>query len=303
MGEVLQQPGHESRDHQDDSRYYSDDNFARVNHSAQYTYVRMKLPWFRNRFLLRRRLDRVFLDGPDALIRLMQQSHWPPYSLRAFVGGAHGFDEVGEWFCGELLRLGLLNRGSRVLDIGCGCGRVAYRLATDARLRDLEIRYTGMDIDRACVEWCRQHVTAINPRFCFYHADCANPSYNPGGLETAERYVFPHAESSFDLILLTSVFTHLLEDAAVHYLSEVSRLLAPGGCAYASFFLLNGGDRHGIQFPFARGRSAVNREDYPANAVAYDEGFIRESARAAGLSVAEPVYYGKQDIVVFRSTP
>lgn len=263
----------------------------------------MTIPWFRSRFLLRRRLDRLFLDGPDAVIRRLRgRSHWPPYSLRAFVGGAQGFDQVGEWFCGELLRLGLLNRGTRVLDIGCGCGRVAYTLATDRRLDSLQIRYTGMDIDRASVDWCSRNIATANSRFSFYHADCESPSYNPGGLEAADRYRFPHPDGAFDLILLTSVFTHLLEDAAVHYLAETSRLLAPGGSAYASFFLLDAGstERHGVRFPYAHGHYAVNREDYPTNAVAYDESFLRAAANAAGLSVIEPVYYGRQDIVLLR---
>src|SRR5437868_15178491 len=108
--------------------------------------VGLRIPWFRHRFLLCRNLDRLFLDVPDALYRrAVGRGHWPPYSLRAFVGGAQGFEEAGKWFVDELWRLGLLGRGTRILDIGCGCGRVAYSLATDERLAGLNIRYTGMD--------------------------------------------------------------------------------------------------------------------------------------------------------------
>src|SRR5215212_3686620 len=114
----------------------------------------MRFPWFRHRFLFRRSLDRLFLDLPDAVFRrVVGRGHWPPYSLRAFVGGAQGFEDAGNWFVNELCRLGLLGRGTRILDIGCGCGRVAYGLATDERLRELDIQYVGMDVDAASVAW------------------------------------------------------------------------------------------------------------------------------------------------------
>lgn len=266
----------------------------------------MQVPWFRHHFLLRRWFDRVFLDMPDAAVRRVTgRGHWPPYSLRAFVGGAQGFDKAGSWFADELWRWQLLGQGSRVLDIGCGCGRIAYALATEPRLVSLRLEYSGMDVDRDCVDWCVSHISPRNGRFSFYHADCRNPSYNPEGAETAGGYVFPHAEGSFDLILATSVFTHLLAGELRHYLAEISRLLAPGGVAYTSFFLYQSADeaaagmaRHGIRFPCRRSRYSVNREDFPANAVAYEEAYVRELAAEFGLAVLEPAHYGVQDLVL-----
>lgn len=268
----------------------------------------MNLLRIRHNFIVRKRLERLLLDLPDAAWRRATgRGHWPPYSLRAFVGGARDFDQAGRWFAGELARLGLLTRETRLLDVGCGCGRLAYPLATDEPLRELGIRYQGMDIDPAAVRWCRRHITPRNPGFRFDHADVYNRSYHPRGARRAEEYAFPYPDASFDLILLTSVFTHLLEPELRNYLSEVSRLLAPGGVAYASFFLFNtaaeaaeGSPRHGIRFPFARGNAACNREDFEENAVAYPEPFIRDTAAALALGVVEPVAYGTQDIVIFE---
>src|SRR5579884_2831753 len=124
------------------------------------------IPWFRRRFTARRQLDRIFLDFPDLLWRAATgRRHWPPYSLRAFVGGAQGFDAVGAWFLNEFRSLGLFAAGTRILDIGCGCGRLASALAGDAALRTLGVQYTGMDVDAAAVRWCARHITPANPRF------------------------------------------------------------------------------------------------------------------------------------------
>ncbi len=271
----------------------------------------LKIPWFRRRLLARRELDRLFLDLPDAVFRhLTGRGDWPPYSLRSFVGGARGFDYVGTAFLREFWRLGLFGRGTRILDIGCGCGRIARTLAGDLRLQELEIVYTGMDIDRDSVEWCQRYITPANDAFTFYQADCFNRSYNPRGSMAADVYVFPHPDVSFDLILLTSVMTHLLERDAYHYLAEVSRMLAPGGVAYSSFFLYESLDdaaagtvRHGIRFPFRHGNYAVNREDYPTNAVAYHEPYVRRMVAELGLKIIEPTLYGLQDVLLLTKAP
>lgn len=268
----------------------------------------MRIPWLRRSFRARRWLDRVFLDMPDWAIRASTgRRHWPPYSLRSFVGGAQRFDEVGSWFLEEFRALGLFRPGIHILDIGCGCGRLAYTLAIDPALRELGVAYTGMDVDRASIRWCQRHIAPLNPRFDFYQADCFNPSYNPHGAMHASHYTFPHADSSFNVILLTSVLTHALEEDLCQYLSEVARLLSPGGVAYASFFLFGdtreaaaGLKRHGIRFPFVRGHCAVNRDDYPTNAVAYPEAFVRLTAQKVGLRAIEPTRYGIQDLLLFE---
>jgi SAM-dependent methyltransferase len=260
---------------------------------------------------VRRQLDRLFLDLPDAAFRRVTgRGEWPPSSLRSFVGGARDFDRVGRAFLDEFWRLRLFNRRTRILDVGCGRGRIARALAADQRLQELEIFYTGIDIDRASVQWCHRHVTPVNDRFKFYQADCFNRSYNPNGSTAADAYVFPHPDASFDLILLTSVMTHLLQHDLYNYLAEVSRMLAPGGVAYGSFFFYDSPDdasagavRHGIRFPFPRDNYAVNREDYPTNAVAYDEAYVRRIAAELGFEVIEPTLYGLQDVMLFSKAP
>src|SRR5260221_7114184 len=259
----------------------------------------------RRNFLARRLLDRIFLDGPDSVLRsLSGHSHLPPYSLRSFVGEAHDFENVGRWFAEDLERLGLLERGTRIFEIGCGCGRLARLLAADPKLRELELSYTGMDIDRASIDWCRRHINPLNPRFDFYHADCHNASYNPSGSISASSYRFRHMDASFDLILLTSVFTHVLPDELTHYVSEIARLLTPYGIAYASFFLYGSdgesdrSDRHPLEFSVTHDDYAVSLKDFPANAVAFNEAFVCKSLHRAGLKLLGPPRYGSQDLLL-----
>lgn len=265
----------------------------------------MRIPWLRRNFLARRHLDRIFLDVPDAVLRSLRgNSGWPPYSLRSFVGDASGFERVGRGFIEDLKKLGLVRRGTRVFEIGCGCGRLAWPLAADETLRDLGLSYTGMDIDHANIDWCQRHISPLHSRFLFYHADCQNASYNPRGSIAASSYHFPHPDASFDLILLTSVFTHVLPDELTHYLSEIARLLVPDGTAYASFFLYGSqsesdrADRHPLEFTAAGNDHAVNRKDFPLNAVAFNEDFVRKAIHRAGLKLLGLPRYGSQDLLL-----
>jgi SAM-dependent methyltransferase len=263
----------------------------------------MRIPWLRRNFLARRRLDRIFLDPLDAVHRYFTgRGHWPPYSLRAFVGDIRHFADAGRWFREDLESLEMLPPGCRILDLGCGCGRLAYELATNDALTSQVIQYEGLDVDAECILWCQRHITPLNPNFRFHHVDAANTSYNPHGALKASRVHFPYPPNYFDLILATSLFTHLLPDDCAHYLAEAARVLVPGGAMYLSFFLLNGSEtaRHAVEFPHRFEEYAVNRTDHPANAVAYEECGLLQRIEALDLKLFAPVRYGSQDVLLLR---
>ena len=191
--------------------------------------------------------------------------------------------------------------------MGCGCGRVARALATDADLRKLEVRYVGVDIDQKAIRWCCDHLTAKNSRFQFYHVDLYNRSYNPGGKHQAKAYRFPHRDRSFDLIILTSIFTHLLEEELQNYLQETHRLLEKEGTVYASFFTyrscreaVKGVDRHPVSFPCYHSYFAVHSDTYPEKAVAYEESFLLELVQRTGFRLVSDLMYGTQDILILK---
>jgi SAM-dependent methyltransferase len=248
------------------------------------------------------------LDLPDYFYRLSTgQAHLPPYSLRRHVGRARDFYTAGEFFLGEFNRYGLIPEDCSIFDIGCGVGRLAYTLATDAELRRKRVRYVGMDVDERSIRWAVRNITPLNRSFSFYRVDLFNKYYNAGGLGDARQYRLPHEAQTFDLIVLTSVFTHLLEDEVRNFCREIARMLKPGGTAYTTFFTYRAGEdrarpteRRDLGFPFSSGNAALASQDYPEAAVAYEEGFLLGLLKDCGLRLDKPIHYGFQDAFLLR---
>jgi SAM-dependent methyltransferase len=128
-----------------------------------------------------------------------------------------------------------LRGDERVLDIGCGSGRIAAPL-TACLVRG---SYEGFDIDRRSIRWCEQAISSGYPNFRFQVADVYNTLYNPDGSQAALEYRFPFPDGDFDLALSLSVFTHMTPSETAHYICEAARVLHPGGRLLATFFLLN----------------------------------------------------------------
>jgi SAM-dependent methyltransferase len=234
----------------------------------------------------------------------------PPRRLD-FVGHSD-FVDTGTEFLGHFVELGGLQPHEHVLDVGCGIGRMARPLAG---YLSREGSYDGFDVNRQGIGWCRRRYRR-HPNFRFQVADLHNRRYNPAGGQAAAEYRFPYAGDVFDFVLCTSVLTHLLEGEADHYLSEIARVLAPGGRLLATFFLLDDRSRAaiaagsaGLPFLDADAPVAVISDDVPEEAVAYDRGWVEAALERHGLAVAsvhEGTWRGAevgisfQDLVVAR---
>jgi SAM-dependent methyltransferase len=216
------------------------------------------------------------------------QSALPPPSLRTIGGGDFHF--VGANNVRRIKKFTTLD-SKRVLEIGCGSGRNALALLT------YDVTYQGMDIYRPYISWCTDNIASQNPSFRFHHADIYNGFYNASGKARSDEFRFPFPDSSFDLIFLTSVFTHMMEDDAIHYIQEISRLLVRGGGMYATFFLLNkesnalmdAGKAHPKMETFS-GRTKVALKDDPEAAVGLDEAAILGAIKTSGLDAKPPAY-------------
>jgi SAM-dependent methyltransferase len=138
----------------------------------------------------------------------------PPRALRKRVHGhtqLYSFESVGAAICGnirEALRPHVsLDTGSRVLDFGCGCGRVLVYFQDAVRCNMI-----GSDIDGEAIAWCKENLSDFG---AFIRND-AEPS-------------LPLAESSLDFVYSISVFTHLPEKMQFRWLKELHRVVKPGG--------------------------------------------------------------------------
>src|SRR5947209_4676518 len=243
---------------------------------------------------------------------LMPAAIIPPQDLldRANVGGGD-YLYMGQLQLRNFVEYGGLQPYHRVLDVGCGIGRMATAL-----LDYLDDRgsYEGFDVVPESVHWCQANVTPRRPSFRFRVADVHNRTYRPDCPTPASRYRFPYPGREFDFVFLTSVLTHMLPDGLGNYLREIHRILKPNGRCFITFLLLNADSWDGIRtgrsalkFPHRRGPYSVEDDRHPENVVGYDETYVRGRLRRAGLD-AVGWYYGNwsgranarngQDIVV-----
>jgi SAM-dependent methyltransferase len=160
----------------------------------------------------------------DRLVLIVNGKHrFPPIYLRRQAGPLHAFERVAGEYAGYLATLAGLTSSSHVLDVGCGAGALA--LALDERL-GVEGRYRGFDVDRPVIAWAQRHLSG--KRFEFRHHDYWNATYNPHG----DRFAaWPADDGWADIVVLKSIFTHLLPEDVEFYLAETSRVLAPNGTA------------------------------------------------------------------------
>lgn len=219
----------------------------------------------------------------------------PPQKLVNAVGGGD-YTAIGNQFLQYFIKNGGLAPDHRVLDVGCGCGRMAVPLM---KYLSPNASYEGFDIMRIGIDWCQRHIARQDSRFSFKLANIYNKSYNPRGKVQPSEFVFPYPDASFDFVFLTSVFTHMLSADMRHYVSEISRVLKPNGRCVASFFILNqeskqlmDAGRSAFQLPFAQPDCMVLREDQPENTVGYDEEIVRQCFAANGIKPIDPIYFG-----------
>ncbi|GEM_PF-3099543 len=98
-----------------------------------------------------------------------------------------------------------------ILDWGCGCGRILRFFP-----EEVAQKVHGADIDAVNIEWCKSH-------------------YQTGTFSLVNiKPPMPYADGFFQVIYAHSVLTHLGEEDQFTWLSELARVLAPGGLAFVT---------------------------------------------------------------------
>lgn len=221
-----------------------------------------------------------------------------PPAHSVFIGNGD-FVEVGKMLLGHFVGEGGLKPTDKVLDVGCGMGRAALPMVDflDAKSGG---SYDGFDIVWKGIEWC-QHKYKKYANFKFVHADVYNLHYNPQGKNQSSQYRFPYEDESFDFVLLTSVFTHMMPADVENYLKEISRVMKKGGTCFITFFVLNdenislikaGKMQQNFDFKHDYGSYALVYDNDPEYAIGFKLDYIEKIYAQNELRVKSPVLYG-----------
>jgi SAM-dependent methyltransferase len=165
----------------------------------------------------------------------------PPMIFKTLVCGpttTDDFEAVGGWLLSVLDHQDMLKDGIDLLDVGCGCGRLARFL-----LERPVGSYTGFDRHKGMVDWCEREITSRDPRFRFDHFELKSVYVAWDGEQGSidvEAFTFPYPAEAFDSVVLSSVFTHMPPNEVRHYLGELVRVMRPGAKALLSIFLSPG---------------------------------------------------------------
>jgi SAM-dependent methyltransferase len=248
---------------------------------------RLGVPLGRMQFRFRYDLHRRLPTPPQHL-----SAHTVATRDRFFyhAGGYKAFDELNS----ALARHSAGSDMQRLLDWGCGCGRLTAHWLHQGRIPEIH----GCDINPDGITWCRAHLR--NGHFAVVKFDPPTP----------------YANDYFDGLAAFSVFTHLTQPAQLQWLAEMHRILRPGGTFVATVHgrsagwfrfgpsidellrtgIYDGTVSHGIEEIVGAG---VYRDTYQA------QSYTRETF-GRWFDVLEYVERGagnNQDLIVLRKSP
>ena len=160
----------------------------------------------------------------------------PPYSIRKTVGAVGSiwaYSHVSSEYTAYLKTLCNLQSHHKVLEIGCGCGRIATSLQNYIQKPG---GFYGLDVVPELINYAKSSIK--NPVFHFTNMNIYSHMYNPDpNALKPENVKFPYNDNFFDVVFLISVFTHMLPQSVENYVKEISRVIKTNGKCLLSVFL------------------------------------------------------------------
>ena len=223
----------------------------------------------------------------------------PPAMASLLIGGGD-FHNVGTAIKRQLINKVGLHNHSTILEIGCGYGRVAVALTDTLSPPG---RYDGIEIVEKAVKWCAKEITPRYPNFKFHHADVANPYARREKGQSASTYQLPFESNTYDIVYLTSVFSHMRPGEISVYLNEIARVMKPSGRCFVTYYLINDFSKAQIasnkasqNFRYDFGDFLSSHKRTPEHAIGVYESMIRKFYEEVGLVIDEPILYGSWSV-------
>lgn len=169
----------------------------------------------------------------------------------------------------------------KILDIGCGCGRIAIHFLNYLNEQG---QYIGLDSNKKLLSYCADNISEINRNFQFEFIDAYNGAYSREGKLKCKDIIFPIEDESVDIVIMWSVFTHMYLEDIDAYLKEIYRVLKKGGLFISSFNLYNKFISNQIKMKkaYLDIKYRINEDSYsldketPENGFAHNEEMVKE---------------------------
>lgn len=173
--------------------------------------------------------------------QLKQQAHYPlpPQKLIEFCGShniPHYIDNM-LLYSQDIVQQCMLKRNHRVLEIGCGAGRIANGLF---HYLNRDGSYLGLDVHPEVINWCNKFISNRSRNFKFQQIPVINNYYYQKNNQQKNNYDFSFlGDRHFDCIFAVATFNHLRLEDTRQYLQEIGRRLTVNGVGYFTFFIIN----------------------------------------------------------------
>lgn len=221
-------------------------------------------------------------------------------TMNDWVGGSDP-EIVGEASSNVVTRLLPLPGHARILDFGCGIGRVLAAL----RKRNITSQpIVGMDIMPPVIDFCNTYLQPNLSSLNFELIDDKNDHYDrfiSGNNGKSRSQLAIQYQSYFDVGYAFSVFTHVSQEDFGGLLKFISAMMVPGGQFLMTCFELNEFSRYMIKngqslFPLVDkeeregGKILIGDRSDPLAFIAFDRSLVEKMAWDAGMAITKVEY-------------
>lgn len=181
-------------------------------------------------------------------------------------------------------RLGFTT-GSRIVDVGCGLGRLATGML--AQFGE-DVHYLGIEPNLPFYQWCRAHIQEAHPSYQFVHLDVVSELYNPEGTVDGDALRLPLDDASVDIAYVWGVFTNIIAEHVETYVPEFARVVRAGGTVFLTAYVEDDCPR------MSENPAGYVPFDYvvPLNVVRFNREWMFSLFEANGLVVQDFRYHG-----------